>query len=74
MNENKNNGDGGGIIGAIVVVVLLVALLGSCSGGTSDYENDLRSGWDKWSNGNYESMSDDEKGAVDDFLRWSNDN
>lgn len=55
------------------IVAMLCAMLTACDGG-SKYEDDLNSGWDKFSNGDYGSMTDDEKEAVDNFLEWSNDN
>ena len=42
--------------------------------GISDYEKNARSGFDKWSSGDYNSMTQDEKKAVNDYLKWSNEN
>lgn len=73
-NQNSNGGGGGSIIAVILIILVLFGLLGSCGDGGSKYEDDLNSGWDKFSNGNYGDMSDDEKEAVNNFLEWSNDN
>lgn len=42
--------------------------------GSSSYEDDLRSGFDKFGNGDFDDMTDSERKAVNDFLEWSNDN
>lgn len=56
----------------LLLIFLLSLLLCSC--GTSSSERDLRSGFDKWSSGDYDSMTNSEKRLVNDFLEWSNDN
>ncbi len=70
MNQNQK-GSGWGVA---IVIIVLVVLIGSCSGGGSSYERDARSGFDKWTSGDYDSMSDGERKAVNNFLEWSNDN
>ena len=72
MNESNSSGKGSGLaIVAVLVVVFL--LLGSC-GGESQYEKDSRSGFNKWTSGDYDSMTNGEKDAVEDFLNWQNKN
>lgn len=70
MNQNQK-GSGWAVV---IIIIALLALIGSCSGGESSYERDARSGFDKWTSGDYDSMSDGERKAVNDFLEWSNDN
>ena len=70
----KKDKKGLGCLGTIVIVLLVLSLLGSCGGGESDYEQDVRNGFEKWSSGDYDSMSDSEREAVNDFLEWSNEN
>ena len=56
-----------------LLLVLSLSLL-LCSCGESSAERDMRSGFDKWSSGDFDSMTDSERRAVNDFLEWSNDN
>ena len=55
----------------ILIILTFAVLMTAC--GTSSSEKDLRSGFDKWSNGDYNSMTNSEKRLVNDFLEWSND-
>lgn len=71
MNKNGNGGSAGIIF---LVILLLFVFIGSCGDSESSYERDVRSGFDKWSSGDYNSMTKDEKEAVNNFLEWSNDN
>ena len=61
--------------GSILVIALcIMGLLGSCGEDRpSTYEKNLDSGWGKWSTGDYGSMTDDEKDAVEDFLNWADE-
>lgn len=58
---------------AIILVICFIALLGSCSG-ESQYEKDSRTGFDKFTSGDFDSMTDGEKEAVNDFLEWAEEN
>ena len=68
-----SSSSGGGCLMVILVIIIVVVLLGSC-GGESQYEKDSRSGFDKWTSGDFDSMTDGEKKAVNDFLEWANEN
>lgn len=58
-----------------LIIILMIGLIGSCGGESeSSYERDVRSGFDKWSSGDYGSMTKSERKAVDNFLKWSNEN
>ena len=70
MNQNQK----GSAWGVAIVIIVLVVVIGSCRAGGSSYERDARSGFDKWTSGDYDSMSDGERKAVNNFLEWSNDN
>lgn len=67
-DEQKGNG------WIIAIVAIAIVLLLCLCGGKSDYEKNARSGFDKWSSGDYNSMTQDEKKAVNDYLKWSNEN
>lgn len=66
MADNNNSS-----WGIAIIIVILILLISSCG---EDEPSNLETGWDKWSHGDYDSMSDGEKDAVQDFLNWSNDN
>lgn len=57
-------------IGYVCCGLLVLCMLSQCSqgSGNSSYENNLRSGYSKYQNG--ESMSKDEYNAVKDFNNW----
>lgn len=58
----------------VIAIISLALLMFVVACGDNSYENDVRSGFDKWSSGDYDSMTDGERKAVDDFLEWSNEN
>ena len=62
-------------IGVIVSVLLLLVLcaLTSSNFSSPSYEDNLDSGMDKFTNGDYDSATDEEKDAVDDFLDWQSE-
>lgn len=53
----------------------IAMLLNGTSSSTKhkDYEDNLDSGMDKFINGDYDSATDEEKDAVDDFLDWQSE-
>lgn len=55
----------------LTFAILTITMCGC--GGESSYEKNARSGFNKWSNGDFDSMTYDEKKAVNDFLKWSNE-
>ena len=57
-----------------IIIFIIIAIIGATGACSSDSESNLESGWEKWKNGDYDSMDKFEKDAVDDFLDWSNDN
>lgn len=57
----------------LMLMLSMVTVLMGC-GGSSTYENNLNSGMDKFTSGDYNDMSDDEKAAVNDFLEWQSEN
>lgn len=58
----------------ITLLLILSLSLLMCSCGESSSERDMRSGFNKWSSGDFDSMTDSERRLVNDFLEWSNDN
>ena len=63
------------LIYGIIVILLLFAFagcIGSC-GGSSQYEQDLDNGLNKFSQGDYDDMTDGEKEAVGNFLDWQSE-
>jgi len=72
MQENQN-GNKWITIMVIVAIILILGACGNACSAESDYERDMRSGFDKWTSGDYGSMSGSEKDAVNDFLEWSNE-
>lgn len=57
----------------VLMIVVFLAILGSCSG-ESQYDKDYKSGIDKFNHGDFGSMTDGEKNAVDNYLKWSEEN
>ena len=57
----------------LIIATLLICCLFVGCGGPSQYEQDLDSGMDKFSQGDYGSMSDGEKQAVSNFLEWESE-
>ncbi len=55
-----------------VIIIAVLALIGSCSG-ESQYDKDYKSGIDKFNHGDFGSMTDGEKNAVDNYLNWSDE-
>lgn len=63
----------GGLV-LLTIIISIVALFWSCtSSSSSRYEDNLDSGMDKFINGDYDSATDEEKDAVDDFLDWQSE-
>ena len=55
-------------VGIIALLLLAMFLsLGSC---TDSYEKTAESAYDKFSNGDFDSMTDAEKAHIDGFLDW----
>ena len=69
-NSDTSSNNNSGCL-PLVLIILVFILLGSCASGGSS--NPTRTGFDKWSSGNFDSMTDSERRAVNDFLEWSND-
>lgn len=68
-NNNQKSGGGGSTILTIIIILILLSLIGSCSsGGSSKYDDDLKSGIEKYYNG--EKMNEDEYDAVKDYNDW----
>lgn len=74
MSNDKKQGGCGTAVITIFIVFMLLGLMGSCSDSESSYERDFNSGYDKWTSGEFDSMTDSEKRAVEDFIEWSNEN
>ena len=50
---------------------LLTLMLTGCT--ETQYEKDSKSGFEKFSSGDVDSMTDGEREAVNDFLEWANE-
>lgn len=58
----------------LFTILLLGTMIFALTGcGESDYEKASRSGFEKFTNGDFDDMTDLEREAVNDFLEWSND-
>lgn len=75
-NSSSNSSSSKPFIPKGVVIFLLIigllALFGYCSGPTQ-YEKDYKNGIDKFNHGDFDSMTDGEKNAVDNYLKWSDE-
>lgn len=54
----------------VLLSIMLVMCSFLCACGSSSYEDDLDSGWDKVISGDTGSMTDGERNAVEGFLEW----
>lgn len=55
--------------GSVVFVAVVSSAIMGCSSGSNDYENTLKSGIEKYENG--EEMTQEEYNAVKNFNDWS---
>lgn len=53
-----------------ILSLMFLMLIAACS----DDDDPYQSGFDKWTSGDYDSMTESEWRAMDDFLEWSNEN
>lgn len=62
------------ILGMMLLMTSGFCLVGCGGSGSSTYEENSRNGIEKFSNGDFDSMTEEEKDAVDDFLEWQSEN
>lgn len=55
------------------LISVITLSMGCVDDGPSTYEKNLDSGMEKFTSGNYDSMTAAEKDAVDDFLEWQDE-
>ena len=53
-----------------ILSLMFLMLIAACS----DDDDQNQSCCDKWTSGDYDSMTESEWRAMDDFLEWSNEN